>query len=79
MLSIYRVSGYSDVVVYAMLRYIYGFPLDEDYDEFPGEEQFNYFFIIIYLVGFFLCSLYYTHSLITNRISYPSLIYSCLS
>ncbi|THW99355.1 hypothetical protein D6D13_10175 [Aureobasidium pullulans] len=36
--STYRVSGYSDVVVYAMLRYIYGSPLDEDYEEFPGEE-----------------------------------------
>ncbi|TIA08374.1 hypothetical protein D6C80_09244 [Aureobasidium pullulans] len=40
--STYQVSGYSDVVVYAMLRHMYGFPFDEECDEIPGEEQFNY-------------------------------------
>ena len=42
-----------------MLRYIYGFPLDEQCDEIPGKEQFDYLFVILCLIRFFLSSLYY--------------------
>ncbi|THY20432.1 hypothetical protein D6D01_06748 [Aureobasidium pullulans] len=49
--SSHQVSGYSDVVVYAMLRHIYGFPLDEECDEIAGEEQFDYLFEIFLIAN----------------------------
>ncbi|KAI4717439.1 hypothetical protein E4T48_06350 [Aureobasidium sp. EXF-10727] len=40
----YHIEGHSDVVVYAMLRYIYGSPLDPQPSGFPAHEQIDRLF-----------------------------------
>jgi hypothetical protein len=43
----YDIQGHSDVVIYAMLRLVYGIPLEEEPSGIPEDDRIDYFFGVL--------------------------------